>query len=140
MSKLIAVQGCTIEYDSDPSSSSLELVATLSQPSQKVKSGGNGAYKDKITITIATGTITLDSPPEGASSGTSIAMVGGTIDISSSSQKATTEGDSFVLEGDEGDNTFVFTFPQSSGPNPIPADVKITAKVSDAGQNVTKAT
>lgn len=140
MSKYIAVEGCTIEYDTDPSSTNLSLVTMLSTASQKVKSGGNGAYKDKLSITVLSGQITLTTPPSGASSGTSIAMVGGAIDIDGTSQKSTTEGDVFVLEEDEGDSTFVFTFPQQSGPSPIPANVKITAKVSKAGQNVLKAT
>ena len=140
MSKYIAVEGCTIEYDTDPSSTDLSLVTTLSAASQKVKSGGNGAYKDKLSITVLSGQITLTTPPSGASSGTSIAMVGGVIDIDGTSQKSQTEGDVFVLEEDEGDSTFVFTFPQQSGPSPIPANVKITAKVSKAGQNVLKAT
>lgn len=140
MSKLIAVEGCTIDYDTDPASTNLSLVTTLGPASQKVSSGGKKAYKDKLSIIISTGVVTLATPPEGASSGTSIAMVGGTIDIESTSQKSTTQGDAFVLEGDDGDNTFVFSFPQQSGPSPVAASVKITAKISDAGQNVLKAT
>lgn len=140
MSKAVAVEGLEIEYSTDPGSSDLQLVTTLSQASQKVKSGGNGAYVDKLTITIATGMVTLNSPPEGASSGTSVSMVGGTIDIDGTSEKSTSEGSPFVLEGDEGDNTFVFMFPPSSGSSPVPADVKITAKVKKAGQDVLKVT
>ena len=67
-------------------------------------------------------------------------MVGGTIDIDGTSEKSTSEGSPFVLEGDEGDNTFVFMFPPSSGSSPVPADVKITAKVKKAGQDVLKVT
>lgn len=140
MSKLVAVQGCTIEYETDPANTSLSLTAEISTANAKVSSGGNKVYKDKITITISAGTITLTSVPTGASSATSIGMVGGTIDISGTSNKSTTEGDVSVLEGDEGDNTFVFNFPPSEGSSPIPVNVKITAKVTNAGQSVLKVT
>jgi len=139
MSKFIAVEGCTIEYDTDLSSISLSLVTTLSQPSQKVFSEGNRAYKDKITITVLSGSITLTSTPEGASSNTGT-VPPGSIDITGTSEKSKTKGESFVLVDDEGSSTFVCVFPQSSGPSPIPVDVTITAKITDAGQNVLKAT
>lgn len=139
MSKSVAVQGCTIEYETDPSSSSLSLAATISVANAKVSSGNKKAYKDKITVTIASGTITLNSVPAGASTATGV-VPPGTIDINGTSSKNTTEGDKYVLEDDEGDATFICTFTQISGPNPIPVNVKITAKVTDAGQNVLKVT
>lgn len=139
MSKLVAVQGCTISYETDPSSVALSLVATVSIASSKASSGNKQAYKDKITITIASGSITLATPPEGAS--TNIGVVpGGTITIDGTSSKSTTEGDVFVLEGDEGDEDFICTFTQTSGPNPITKQFTITAKVASAGQNVLKVT
>lgn len=139
MSKLVAVQGCTIEYETDPSSTALSLVATISTANAKVSSGGNKAYKDKITITVSAGSITLNEVPARASSATGV-VPPGTIEISGTSEKTSSEGDVFVLEDDEGDATFVCTFTPISGPNPVPKDVKITAKVTSAGQNVLKVT
>lgn len=139
MSKLVAVQGCTIEYETDPSSTDLSLVATISDATTKASSGGNKAYKDKITITVSAGSITLNETPAGASTSTGT-VPPGTIEISGTSEKTSSEGDAFVLQDDEGDATFVCTFTPTSGPNPIPVNVKITAKVTDAGQNVLKVT
>lgn len=139
MSKLVAVQGCTIEYETDPSSTDLSLVATISTADAKVSSGGNKAYKNKITITVSTGSITLNEIPAGASTATGV-VPPGTIDISGTSEKTSSEEDVFVLQDDEGDATFVCTFTPTSGPNPVPVNVKITAKVTDAGQNVLKVT
>lgn len=139
MNKLVAVQGCTITYSTDPNNIGLSLSTSVSVASSKVKSGNKKAYKDKITISIVSGFITLSSPPAGAS--TNIGVVPeGTITIDGTSEEATTEGGVFVLQGDEGTATFVCTFTQTSGPNPIPVNVDITAKVSDAGQSVLKVT
>lgn len=139
MSKLIAVQGCTIKYDlpEDPGGQ-VVLVATVTPASSKVKAGGATAYKDKISIVVASGTVTVTQPPEGCAPQGVVPP--GTIDISGTSQKATTEGQSFVLVDDEGDATFECVFPLSSGTDTKPGDVKIRAKVTAAGQNVTKAT
>lgn len=139
MSKSVAVQGCTITYETDPSSLSLSLSATISQASSKVKGDGKTAYKDKITITVSGGSITATSTPAGASSPTGT-VPPGTITIDGTSSKTDTEGDKFVLQGDEGDADFMCVFPQSSGPNPVTKKYNITAKVSDAGQNVLKVT
>lgn len=139
MNKLIAVEGCTIEYSTSPDNIDLSLSTSLSAPSQKVLQKGNKAYKDKITITVLSGSITLTSTPEGASSNTGT-VPPGSIDITGTSEKSKTKGESFVLVDDEGSSTFVCVFPQSSGSSPIPVDVTITAKITDAGQNVLKAT
>lgn len=139
MSKLAAVQGCTIVYETDPASTSLSLSATISMASSKVSSGNKTAYKDKITITVGGGTIVATSVPAGASANTGT-VPPGTITIDGTSEKTDTEGDKFVLEEDEGEADFICTFPQISGPSPIPVTYTIKAKVSSAGQNVLKVT
>lgn len=139
MNKLIAVQGCTIEYDlPDDSAGSVSLTTSVSQASGKVKAGNKQAYKDKITITVSNGDVTLSSPPEGATS-PSGTVTPGSITISSTSEKTHTEGDDFVLENDDGESSFVCIFPGPNG-SQVPSNVKIRATVTDSGQNVTKAT
>ena len=139
MSKLVAVQGCTIEYETDPASVSLSLSAVISTASSKVSSGNKAAYKDKITITVGGGTIVASSTPGGASSPTGTVPTG-SITIDGTSEKTDTEGDKFVLEGDEGEADFICIFPPSSGSTPVTETYTITAKVTGAGQNVLKVT
>ena len=139
MSKLVAVQGCTIEYETDPSSESLSLSVTVSEADSKVSSGNKTAYKDKITITVGGGTIVASSTPEGASSPTGT-VPPGSITIDGTSEKTNSEGDVFVLQEDEGEADFTCVFPQTSGPNPVTKKYTITAKVTNAGQSVLKVT
>lgn len=141
MSKLIAVQGCTIKYEIEtPDSGTVTLSATLSTADAKVKSGGNKAYKDKITITVISGSVSLDNTPSGASSGEGT-VPPGSITIEGTSQKNTTSGDKFVLEDDEGSSTFSCIFPATTTPpGTIAYPVTIKAIVDDPGQNVVKVT
>lgn len=147
MSKLVAVQGCTINYDlpDDPLGVASPVVTVL--PAQSpVKGGGKTAYTDKIPITVTGGSVTVSSPPSGAISPTGT-VSGGTINISGSAQTADSKGNYFVLEGDEGESTFACIF---TGPNgsQIPANIKIRAKVMQSvpgtsigpGQSVLKVT
>jgi hypothetical protein len=139
MSKLIAVQGCTIDYDlPDDALGSVELVTEVAPATSKTSAKGNRAYKKEITIAVVSGTVTLSSTPEGATS-PSGTVPPGSIKIEGSSEKATAEGDVFVVENDEGEETFTCIFPGPNG-STVPADVKIRAKVSDAGQDVSKVT
>ena len=139
MSKLVAVQGCTIEYETDPASVSLSLSATISTANSKASSGNKRVYKDKITITVGGGTIVATSTPSGASSSTGT-VPPGSITIDGTSEKTNSEGDKLVLQGDEGSAEFVCTFPPSSGSTPKEKTYTITAKVASAGQNVLKVT
>lgn len=139
MSKLVAVQGCTIEYDlPDDSPGSVELVATVSTASSKVSSGNKTAYKDKITITVTSGSVNVSGPPSGGTNPGAVPP--GTITIDGTSSKNTTEGDKYALEDDEGEATFRCLFTPTTGTSPVPGNVKIRAKVTDAGQNVLKVT
>ena len=139
MSTLVAVQGCTIEYDlPDDSLGSVELAATVSTASSKVQGDGKKAYKDKITITVTGGSVNVTTPP---ASGTNPGVVPlGSIEIDGTSEKTNSGGNAFVLEGDEGEATFQCMFPPTTGTSPVPGNVKIRAKVTSAGQNVLKVT
>lgn len=142
MSKLVAVEGCTIDYsiDGDPLGS-VELLTQIVPSQSKVSAGGAKTYVDKLSITVLSGTVTLSSTPEGASAstGTITSPLPGTIDVSGTSEKATSEGKASVLLNDEGSATFVCAFPASPS-GTVPSDVTIKATVTDAGQNVTKVT
>lgn len=139
MSKLIAVQGCTIEYDlPDDALGSVSLAATVPPAAGKVRAKGKTAYKKEIVIAVTSGSVSLSSTPSGATS-SSGTVPPGSIKIEATSSKATTGGDSFVSKDDEGESTFICIFPGPEG-STVPADVKIRAKVTDAGQDVTKVT
>ena len=139
MSTLVARQGCTIDYDlPDDPLGSVTLVAEAVPATGKVSIKGMKAYKDKITIVVASGSVTLSSTPEGATSPTGT-VPPGTIDIESTSEKAHTQGNDFVLKDDDGDSTFICIFPGPNG-STVPSDVKIRATVTDTGQDVTKVT
>lgn len=138
MSKLIAVQGCSIDYDlPDDALGSVSLVAEAAEASGKVSAGGQAAYKNQISITVTSGSVTLSSIPEGATANQGT-VPPGSITITGTST-ATTQGNKFVLQDDDGENTFACIFPGPNG-STVPADVKIRAKVTGAGQNVTKVT
>lgn len=134
MSTAIAVQGCTIKYSAD-NAASVSPVATLSTADGIPTSDGNKAYKNNIMITITGGAITMNTPPEGASS-PSGTITAGVITISGSSEKAVTKGLSFVLKGDEGSSQIVCMFPTSSSPYTMEVTIEIKATVDDPGQNV----
>ena len=139
MSKLIAVQDCTIDYDlPDDALGSVSLVTEVAPATSKTLAKGNRAYKKEIVIAVVSGSVTLSSTPEGATS-PSGTVPPGSIKIEGSSEKSTTGEDVFVVENDEGEETFVCVFPGPNG-STVPADVKIRAKVSDAGQDVSKVT
>ena len=139
MSKLVAVQGCTVEYDlPDDSLGSVELIAAVSTASSKVQSGGKKAYKDKITITVTGGSVSVTTPPPGGTNPGAVPP--GSIKINGTSAKNTTNGDKYVLEGDEGEATFECMFAPATGTSPVPGNVKIRAKVTSANQSVLKVT
>lgn len=140
MSKLVAVQGCTIKYETTPSGS-VELSVTIVPATSKSSSGGNKAHSDKITINVLSGTVNLDSPPTPttppASSGQGV-VPPGVIQISGTAQKADTEGKPFVLKDDNGSSVFTCVFPSEASPYTTSYPVTIKATVDDPGQNVIK--
>lgn len=139
MSTLVAVQDCTIDYDlPDDALGSVELVTEVAPAAGKVSMKGKKAYNNKISIAVASGSVTLSSTPEGATGNTGT-VPPGLIEIASSSEKAHTQGNDFVLKDDDGEETFVCIFPGPNG-STVPADVKIRATVTDTGQDVTKVT
>lgn len=139
MGKLVAVQGCSIKYSVEGGSCS--IVGTIRPGNATISVKGNKAYKEKLIIDVVSGVCSLDTPPAGASSGSGVLSLGGTIEISGTSENSTTNGAPLVLKGDEGSQSFTFMFPPSSSPNPIPSNVKVTATVDDPNnQNVVNVT
>lgn len=139
MSTLVAVQGCTFKYETTPHGT-VTLVVAVVPASGKASSGGNKTHTEKITINVISGSVSLDSPPAGASSGQGT-VPPGTIVINASAQKASSGTSKFVLKGDSGQSVFPCIFPSSSTPPPtISSPVTIKATVDDPGQNVLKVT
>ena len=139
MSELIAVQGCTFKYETTPSGS-VTLAVTVVPATGKALSGGNRAHIDKIIINVISGTVSLNSPPAGASSGQGT-VPPGSITISGTSVKSTSDMKKYVLKGDNGQNIFSCIFPSSSAPPPtIASPVTIKATVDNPNQNVVKVT
>lgn len=138
MGKLIAVQGCSVAYSI--SGGTCSISGTISPGDAKIAVEGNKAYKEKLTINVTSGSCTLLTPPPGAQNPQGTMYMGGSLTIDGTSQKTKTEGESLVLEGDQGSQSFTFLFPQISGPSPISVDIEITAKVDDPGQNVVNVT
>lgn len=137
MSTEIAVQGCSFTYETTPSGS-VELAATAAPASSKVKAGGATAYKKQIVITVASGSVNLDSLPANVQNPGVVPP--GSITISGSSQKTDSEGDAFVLKGDDGSASFECTFTMTVSPYSTVIPVTIKATVNDPGQNVVKVT
>ena len=134
--KKIVVEGCTITYSI--STGSVSINGVVVKPSSDVSVQKKTAFKDKLTINVISGNVVLLSPPTGAASPEGELTVGGNIEIEGTSSKTSTDNKSFILEGDEGSASFVFSFPQMAGPLPITQSIKVTAKVTDAGQNKVK--
>lgn len=139
MGKLVAVQGCTFKYETTPHGT-VTLVTEVIPASGKASSGGNKAHTDKITIKVISGSVSLDAPPSGASSGQGT-VPAGIIVIDATAQKASSALKKFILKGDSGQSVFSCIFPSSSAPPPtIAFPVTIKATVDDPGQNVLKVT
>ena len=133
--KKIVVEGCTITYSI--SNGSVSINGVIVKPSSDASVQKKTAFKDKLIINVISGKVELLSTPTGAASPIG-ETVGGNIEIEGTSSKTSTDNKSFVLEGDEGSSSFVFSFPQMAGPFPITQSIKVTAKVTDAGQNKVK--
>lgn len=139
MSKLVAVQECAFKYETTPSGS-VTLAVTVVPATGKTLSGGNRAHVDKIIINVISGTVSLNSPPAGASSGQGT-VPPGSITINGTSAKSTSDMKKYVLKGDSGQSIFSCIFPSSSAPPPtIASPVTIKATVDNPNQNVVKVT
>lgn len=136
--KKVAVKGCTITYSIQ--AGTVSITGNVIDPSSDVSSQNKTAFKDKITVTVTAGSVVLLALPAGAASPEGKLTVGGNIEIEGTSSKTSTDGEVFVVEGDEGSESFTFSFPQMAGPLPITQSIKVTAKVTNAGQNVLNVT
>jgi len=139
MSKLVAVQGCTIKYEPSPAGTAT-IVATIVPPTSPTKSGGNRAHTDKITINVVSGTVVLATTPPSPITSSSGTVPPGVIVINASALTADSEGKKFVLKGDNGSAVFNCIFPASTTSGTAPYAVTIKGTVDDTGQNVLKVT
>lgn len=89
MSKFIAVQGCVLVTDN-----ATAQARPIDPPSMKVKAGGKGVYKDKLTVEV---TLASEGPFQQTAPMTTV--------INTTSTKIKAEGGIFVLlEGDKSNN------------------------------------
>lgn len=124
MSKLIAVQGCTLEIVEEGKSALSKQIST--SPSSNVKFDGKGAYSGTLQIVLSeyTGGAIV--------SGSGATVTPGT--LSGSAQYVKIDGNSAVLEGDTSDTITVFGL-DSMGHSVTDT---CTVKISDAGQDYVK--
>lgn len=133
----LAVKGCSFDkfLDTGKGSVSSATLTVKSQASGDVLVGSNGVYFDKLSVQISNATVTLTSPPEGATSNVSQSQVlPVTIDIKGTADNILDASDNkAVQKDDEGEANVNFLFPAPQGAT-VPATVKIHLKVSKAGQ------
>lgn len=125
MSKLIAVNGCTIGHSvGSPVSGGTFTITSVA--STKVKAEGKGVYKTTIAFTFTGGTFV------GGSSGTAL----GSGSITATATKVKAEGGFVVIEGDTG--TLTGTYVPIPTPPPT-VSFTSNVEITDAGQTKAKA-
>lgn len=132
----LAVQGCSFEASLDTGQGSISAtLSAVSVPSTDVLVNNKGVFFDKITVMVATGSsVTLTSPPPGATSPSGQLLVSDTIDISGTADNILDAGgNKAVQKDDDGSKKLTFTFPAPQGAVTT-YSVNVTVKVSDAGQ------
>jgi len=118
----------------NPAESISASLSAISQPSSDVLAGGAGVFFDKITVQVPSGSsVTLSSPPPGATAPSGQLMTPDTIDISGTASSITSGDKPAVQKGDKGSKKISFIFPGPNGAQ-VPYPVNVTAEVSDAGQ------
>lgn len=132
----LAVKGCSFEASLDTGQGSISAtLSTATTPSKDVLVNNKGVFFDKITVTVASGSsVTLTSPPPGATSNEGKLLVSDTIDISGTAGDILDAGgNKAVQKDDDGSKSLTFTFPAPQGAVTT-YSVNVTVKVSDAGQ------
>ena len=114
----IAVNGCELALDHGSGSISIS-----STPSTKVKAGGKGCYKGKISFSVSGFSGTKITNSNGSGSG----------NISGSAEHVLIEGDSAVLANDEVTVTLKGT--AGTGQSEHQESEDVTVKVKKAGQD-----
>jgi len=128
MTKAIAVDGCTLEFQNGGSGT---ITITEGQTSTKVKADGKAAYKTlAFTISGYSASPTI-SPNWVPGSGT------GSGSIQASAQHVKIESNQALLEGDQS-ATITVIGQEQSGSSTIPAQVSEIVKITNAGQTKMK--
>ena len=115
----IAVEGCELALDHGSSSP----ISISSTPSDKVKAGGKGCYKDKISFSVSGFSGNKITNGNGSGSG----------NISGSAEYVLIEGDPAVLENDK--VTITLNGTAGSGQSEHAESENVTVKVKKAGQD-----
>ena len=130
MTKEIAVEGCTLEFQNGGSPNSAISISP-GQTSTKVKAGGKAVYKTlKFTISGYTAS-SAQSPTWVPGSGS------GQGEIQASAQKVKVEGNAVILKGDVS-ATITITGKEQQGQTQVEAFATEIVKVTDAGQTKVK--
>lgn len=136
----LAVQGCTVQASLETGKGSITTSPQITtSPSSDNFADNKGIYFDKVSVMIPSGTtVTLTTPPAGASSPTSIPLIDpATIDIDGTADNILDSSDKKALQkDDEGSDTITFNFLDTASP-PTPSisqGVKVIVKITDAGQ------
>lgn len=133
MGKELAVKGCTFKASISPGTISAQC-STTTQPSADVLVSSKGIYFDKITVTVPSGSsVTLPSPPAGATAPSGQLMAPDTIDIAGTAADILSGNKKAVLKGDNGSKAITFTFPGPNGAQ-VPSPVTVKVEVDDPGQ------
>lgn len=119
MSKFIAVEGCTLTTDNATAQAQVTGV-----PSIKVKAGGKGIYKDKLTVQVT-------AASEGAFQQTAPV----TTVIDTTATKIKVEGEIVLLEGDKSNTPAMCVCADPYGTTKI---VPVTVTIHQAGQTKVK--
>lgn len=135
MGKELAVQGCTFKASVTTGSISAQC-STTTPPSTSDLASNKGIYFDKVTVIVPQGsTVTLLTPPPGATSPTGTLTTADTIDIDGTGDNILdSSGNKALLKGDSGHKTITFTFPAPNGTT-VPYGVDVTVEVDDSGQD-----
>jgi uncharacterized Zn-binding protein involved in type VI secretion len=124
MTKNIAVDGCTLQFQSGGNGT---ITINPGQASTKVKADGKGVYKTlKFSISGYTGQA-ITVPGSGSGNG----------EITASSQHVKVEGNAVFLEGDVS-ASITINGQATSGTSTVPAQADEIVKITNAGQSKVK--
>lgn len=132
----LAVKGCkfTASIQAGTISASLSEDPSV-QPSNVNLVNNKGIYFDKVTAIVPSGsTVTLLTPPAGATSPTGTLITADKIDISGTADNILdANSKKAVQKNDNGSKSISFTFPAPNGAT-VAYSVTVKATVTDTGQ------
>lgn len=134
----LAVDGCTFKASIDVSLGSINA-PNITTPNKNTEASkkvlaGAGVFFKQITALIQTGaSVSLTTPPAGATSGSGQLMDPAPVIINGTADKVLVEGQNAVQQGDYGEADIQFIFPGPNG-STVPGNVHVKVEVDDPGQ------